>query len=139
PLAILTRTEMTAGFTFSTRSANPIGRSAPWAYATALSGAPGWGRIPALPSSTVTPRPATPASKTRRRAERVRDFGAETLAVITVTPSLVRRGPRGTRCRARWGTLPYRALSEKLNFGKVGKVKKAVDSQRPVRPRLIAR
>src|SRR5262249_23309893 len=33
-------------------------------------------------------------------------------------------GPSGTRCTARWATLPYRALSEKLKFGKVGKLQK---------------
>ena len=31
PASSLTRTEMTAGFTFSTMSANPIGRWTPWA------------------------------------------------------------------------------------------------------------
>ena len=33
PLRILTRTEITAGFTFSTMSAKPIGRWTPWAWA----------------------------------------------------------------------------------------------------------
>src|SRR5262249_53263696 len=92
PLATLTRTEITAGFTFSTISANPIGRCTPWAYATALSGAPGCGGIPPLPGSPVTPRPATPAGRTSRRADRIGALGAGTLAVISVTPSFVRRG-----------------------------------------------
>src|SRR5262245_59063823 len=37
--------------------------------------------------------------------------------------------PRGTRCTARWATLPYRVLSKKLNFGKVGKLQKIMESQ----------
>src|SRR5262249_58873829 len=36
-------------------------------------------------------------------------------------------GPSGTRCTARWATLPYRALSEKLKFGKVGKLQKLLN------------
>src|SRR6202049_2984386 len=85
------------------------------------------GTRPAPPSRTATPKPATPASRTRRRAERMRDFGAGTLAVILVTPSFCAAGARGaSRCGTRWRALHYRALEGKLKFGKVGALRKYV-------------
>src|SRR3954447_20730215 len=74
------------------------------------------------PPSTATPKPATLASRTRRRADRVRDFGAGALVVIRVySIFLCGRHRRAPDCRAtRWGALHYRALSGELNFGKSG-------------------
>src|SRR5262249_19239409 len=97
------------------------------------------GRKSAPPNSTAAPRPATLASRTRRRAERTRGFGAGALAVITSTPlfSCSRGivllqtvwcswGPNEHPCAARWGAHPYRVLSGELNFGKAGKLKKTI-------------
>ena len=76
------------------------------------------GPNPLSPNKSVRPRPATPASKTRRRRKRVRDFGA--LSIIAII-SICGRACRPARSPRTWRVLPYRPLSAKLNFGKVGK------------------
>src|SRR5262249_2722907 len=70
--SILTRTEITAGLTFSTRSPKPTGR---WALSAAAAvgnaGTKDWGETPT--TAPAMPRLATGASRIRRRVERARN------------------------------------------------------------------
>src|SRR5215468_2848743 len=69
--SILTRTEITAGLTFSTRSPKPTGR---WALSAAAAvgnaGTRDWGETPT--TAAAMPTLATVASRMRRRAETAR-------------------------------------------------------------------
>ncbi len=72
--SILTRTEMTAGFTFATRSAKLAGAVATSAACAADTGAKSMARNVAGPPAIIAmPRPATDARSATRRA--VRTFG----------------------------------------------------------------
>src|SRR5262245_9176075 len=68
----LTRTEITAGLTFSTRSPKPAGR---WAFSAAAAvgnaGTRDWGETPT--TAAAMPTLATVASKMRRRVEKARN------------------------------------------------------------------
>src|SRR5215510_6830606 len=71
-VSTLTRTEITAGLTFSTRSPKPTGR---WALSAAAAvgnvGTSDWGETPT--TADAMPRLATVASRMRRRVERARN------------------------------------------------------------------
>src|SRR5436190_3035664 len=72
PASVLPRTEITVGFTFSTRSAKPAGRAAiSAAVAEDTTGKPDWWNC--VPTTTVArPRLATVASRIKRRVDRLR-------------------------------------------------------------------
>src|SRR5262245_56856639 len=82
---------------------------------------------PAPPSTTVAPRAAAPASRTRRRADRMRDFGAGALAVMFEDSILAVRPRRACPFqRARWGAPHYRALTGRLIFGNEGTLRNSL-------------
>src|SRR5262249_50874558 len=106
----LTRTEITAGLTFSTRSPKPTGR---WALSAAAAvgnaGIRDWGET--RTTAAAMPRLATVASRMRRRVERAR-------SKVTMMMNSIHWGLRRRRRRwlATWKRLHYRVMSVELIF-----------------------
>ena len=123
PASDLTRTEITAGFTFSTMSAKPIGCARLLAScdrfcasaAGVLNVTPGATKYaPALSPAMVVARRA------RRRAERP-PFWLRLAIMFSLSPSSdgIAVGHPSALGRRRWEVPPYRRVAAGLNFGNV--------------------
>src|SRR5262249_4942231 len=118
PPSTLTRTEITAGFTFSTMSAKPTGRWPVSARALAANeGSPSCG-APGLVNSTAAPRPATLAISARRRAARRRRGRGAGVRYEVIWARLRPLRLRIGRTQ-RWDGAPYGVLSGALKFRNV--------------------
>src|SRR5947208_16610929 len=72
--------------------------------------------IKLAPATRLALNPATPASRTTRRAERMRDFTGMMVTPLCCLDRVRAPAPKPPLPPPRWRGAPYRALTGRLNF-----------------------
>src|ERR1700730_3483083 len=85
--------------------------------------------IKLAPATKLALNPATPASKSTRRAERMRDFTGMMVTQWCGLDRVRAPAPKPPLPPPRWSGVPYRALTGRLNFCNLAIVEKIPDNR----------